>query len=49
VKEEKVALLIVGGMIFIIALWLAIEAVIRLVQYGRGRIADVSFGGRDGG
>jgi carbon starvation protein len=39
--DGKTALLVVGGMIFVIALWLAVEAVIRLVQYGRGRVPHV--------
>jgi carbon starvation protein len=37
-RGGKISLLLVGGMIFVIALWLAVEAALRLVQYGRGRV-----------
>ncbi|MBD3335661.1 MAG: carbon starvation protein A [Candidatus Eisenbacteria bacterium] len=40
---EKYALLIIGGLIFLFALWLAVEAVIRLVQYARGRVPPITF------
>jgi hypothetical protein len=43
IQRGDTALTIIGGLIFIFAIWLAIEAVIRLVQYSRGKAPEISF------
>ncbi|MBU1699246.1 MAG: carbon starvation protein A [Candidatus Eisenbacteria bacterium] len=43
IRDGKTTLVIIGGLIFFFAVWLAVEAVIRLVQYSRGKVPPLSF------